>query len=199
MIRLNPGERTRWPGRIGLCLNENKLRITLALSALLHITCLFSFKMQAPASRLRPLQTTIELMDLREDIPTPPKPREIVKKTSDEPAKEIVEQKAAIPPAPQKMIFLPFYKVEQLPVFKNRILPVYPDKARKLGRTSRVILEAYIDAQGLVRQVRVLKSGGEHFDRAAMAALKKSSFTPAKIMGRTVSVYIRVPYDFSIE
>ncbi len=178
---------------------ENKLRITLVISAIIHLSLLFSFKMQAPGSRLRPLQTTIELLDFSEDIPTPPKPREIVKKPSDEPAEEIVEQKVALPPAAKKQIFLPFNKVEQLPVFKTRVIPAYPEAARKLGRTSRVILEAYIDAQGLVRRVRVLKSGGEHFDRAAMAALKKSSFKPAQIMGRAVPVKIRIPYVFSLE
>ncbi|MCK5218645.1 energy transducer TonB [bacterium] len=178
---------------------ENKLRITLVVSAAIHLSLLFAFKMHVPGNRLRPLQTTIELMDFSEDIPAPPKPREIVKKTDDAPAEEIVEQKASLPPAPKKQIFLPFYKVELLPVFKTRVIPVYPEKARKSGRTSRVILEAYIDAQGLVRQVRVLKSGGKHFDQAAMAALKKSSFKPARIMDQNAPVKIRIPYVFSLE
>jgi TonB family protein len=180
-------------------LNEYKIQVTLAVSFALHLVVLFAFQMQAPGSRLEPLQTTIELTDLQDSLPEPPKPREIIKKTSDEPAEEIVEKKVAIPPAQKKQIFLPFYKVEHLPVFKTRIMPTYPEQARKLGRTSQVILEAYIDALGVVRQVRILRSGGDFFDAAAIAALKKSNFKPAMIMGRAVPVKIRVQYIFSLE
>ncbi|MBN1594473.1 TonB family protein [candidate division FCPU426 bacterium] len=179
--------------------NENKLPVTLAASFGMHMGVLFSFHMQAPSSRLRMLETTIALTDMEEQVPEPPKTREVVRKPSSEPPEEAVEQQVAIPPAPQEHMFLPFYKVETLPVFKNRVLPAYPEAARKLGRTSQVMLEAYIDAEGNVRQVRILRSGGGLFDQAAITALQQSRFTPALILGRAVPVVIRVPYVFNLE
>lgn len=180
-------------------INENKIQLTLVVSLVIHLAVLFGIGMEPPGSRLRPVETTIDLVDLREQLPEPPKPREVIKKPADEPADEPVEQKVAMPSPPKKQIFLPFYKVDQLPQFTSRMTPVYPESARKLGRTGQVILEAYIDKDGRVRQVRILRSGGRPFDEAAIAALKQSQFTPAKVMGNTVPVKIRVPYVFSLD
>lgn len=180
-------------------IDQNKIQVTLILSFVLHVVILFAFQMQAPGSHLKPHETTIDLVDLQETLPEPPKPREVVKKPADEPAEEPVQQIVALPSAPKKQIFLPFYKVDQLPVFLTQTMPAYPEQARKLGRTSQVILEAYIDANGDVRDVKILKSGGEFFDLEAIKALKKSTFKPAKIMGKTVPVKIRVPYLFNLD
>jgi protein TonB len=95
-------------------------------------------------------------------------------------------------------LFLPFYAVEKIPGFQSKIMPMYPENARKLGRTSKVILEAYIDAEGIVRMIRVVKSGGAEFDQAAIEALKQSRFSPARINGKPVPVKILVPYVFTL-
>jgi len=78
-------------------------------------------------------------------------------------------------------------------------MPAYPEEARKLGRQSRVLLEAYIDQEGRVQKIVVLKSGGDKFDQAAVNALKKSMFKPAQMMGKPVAVKIRVPYVFDLK
>lgn len=95
-------------------------------------------------------------------------------------------------------MFLPFYAVEETPVFQTRSMPQYPPHALKLGWTAKVVLEAYIDSEGVVRMVRIIKSGGDLFDREAVEALKKSVFKPARVNGKPVPVKILVPYEFSL-
>jgi TonB family protein len=56
------------------------------------------------------------------------------------------------------------------------IAPAYPPTARGSGT---VLLEVEIDADGSVRQVRVVSSGGS-FDPAAIQAAERWSFSPAR-------------------
>lgn len=179
---------------------EHRLTITLVLSLLLQLSILFLFRLDLPERTLSTMVTTIDLVNIQEQAIVPEPPREVIKTVEPEADAIPVEKEVAIPQTTKpNPVFLPFYQVENLPTFKARSVPVYPERARKLGRTSQVLLEAYIDSQGLVQRVVVLKSGGNSFDQAAIAALKQSTFVPAMIMGKAVAVKIRVPYVFELK
>ncbi|MFT3711815.1 MAG: TonB-dependent receptor [Archangium sp.] len=59
-----------------------------------------------------------------------------------------------------------------------------------------VHLELQIDAQGRVSDVRVLESGGERFDDAAVAAVKQYEFNPATEDGVPVRSFVTYTYVF---
>jgi protein TonB len=82
------------------------------------------------------------------------------------------------------------------PAFLRRVLPVYPEQARRRGQEGKVVLRLCIDARGNLLQVTVLEGAGFGFDEAAVDAVKRSSFRPATISGKTVDCIARLPIRF---
>jgi TonB family protein len=89
-------------------------------------------------------------------------------------------------------------EVSQLPHFKIQVKPVYPEAARHSGIEGVVILQVDIDANGAVMNVEVAQSLGSGCDEAAVAAMRQSSFDPARVGFDPVPVRIRIPYRFKI-
>jgi TonB family protein len=95
--------------------------------------------------------------------------------------------------------YLPFYKLEKAPSFKIQKTPVYPFSARSAGAEARVVVEVYINDQGNVDDVKLIKSGGAGFDQAVIAAVRESSFEPGIKDGRTVASKVQIPYLFKLK
>lgn len=81
-----------------------------------------------------------------------------------------------------------------------RAAPVkYPLEALKRGREGRVVLDFYVDANGLVRESVVrTSSGSDRLDGAAMQAARQWRFTPEMKNGSTVPARALMPVDFRI-
>ena len=109
---------------------------------------------------------------------------------ADEPQSEVTGE-----PLPQPV---PLFKLTSLPRFVHKVEPNYPESMRSLGKEATVKLELLIDRKGRVRQVTVLQSGGEAFDKAASEALLSSSFIPGNIEGQPVAVRMRIPIRFKL-
>ena len=77
--------------------------------------------------------------------------------------------------------------------------PRYTELARRAGIQGVVILEAVIDKQGRVSNVRILKSLHSTLDAEAMAAVKDWTFEPARQGDRPVSVYYTLTINFQIQ
>ncbi len=76
--------------------------------------------------------------------------------------------------------------------------PEYPDFARRAGIEGRVIVKAWVDPTGSVRDVQLLRGTHELLDEAAVAAVRRWTFTPAKQNGRPVSVWVSIPVTFRL-
>lgn len=77
--------------------------------------------------------------------------------------------------------------------------PVYTEEAR-LGRIQGVvILEAIIDEQGNVRDVKVLKGLPMGLSESAAATAREWKFEPATLDGRPVPVYFNLTVRFSLQ
>ncbi|MBI5179396.1 MAG: TonB family protein [Nitrospinae bacterium] len=87
-------------------------------------------------------------------------------------------------------------KLSNRPFFRRNVKPVYPKQALTAGQEARVLAEVFINERGLVDDVRIVKSGGEVFDTAVMAALKQSLFEPGYVEGRPVAAKVLIPYSF---
>lgn len=59
--------------------------------------------------------------------------------------------------------------------------PQYPSMARRLGQEGTVVLEVIVSIEGLAKSVRIQESSGhELLDQAALQAISKWKFVPAK-------------------
>jgi len=84
------------------------------------------------------------------------------------------------------------------PRFLKRIVPEYPLKERRLGKTGVVVLMLAIDAKGRLINVEVIKEGGTGFTSAAVVAIKNSSFIAARRNGSPVACKAVLPIRFRL-
>jgi protein TonB len=85
------------------------------------------------------------------------------------------------------------------PAFLHREMPVYPMMARKLNQEGRVMLKLTIDEKGNLSDVEVIKKAGYGFTEAAVEAVKKSTFLPAKKDGKPIASRALLPIRFRLE
>lgn len=92
----------------------------------------------------------------------------------------------------------------QPPIFNaaylNNPAPDYPSASRRLGEQGKVLLLVQITADGAAGSVTLqTSSGSARLDQAALEAVKKWRFVPAKRGEQAVSASVIVPVRFSIE
>jgi protein TonB len=78
--------------------------------------------------------------------------------------------------------------------------PVYPPLARRLGEQGRALLRVYVTADGIADTVELRStSGSDRLDRAALEAVRRWRFVPARQGDARVAAWVLVPISFSIE
>lgn len=85
------------------------------------------------------------------------------------------------------------------PFYHHQVMPVYPSIARKMGKEGKVLLRLTIDARGTLLNVEVLEDPGYGFAEAAIRAVKKSTFIPARNAGNPVFAKALLPIKFVLE
>jgi TonB family protein len=85
------------------------------------------------------------------------------------------------------------------PEIISHVKPVYTEKARRAGTEGTVIVEAIIDEEGCVRNVRVLKEQPNGLTEAAVEAVRQWAFSPARLEDRPVKVYYVLTVNFGIQ
>lgn len=116
-----------------------------------------------------------------------------------EPVEAIVK---GINKEPPKEIF--YSSVDEFPrpldgpseIFSNL---VYPETAKQNKVQGIVIIKAFIDKTGTVVSTEVTKSIGSGCDEAAIEAIKKTKFSPAKIKNQAVGSQLLIPVKFKLE
>jgi TonB family protein len=77
--------------------------------------------------------------------------------------------------------------------------PQYPASARSEGKEGRVLLRVLVDAQGKTKTVEInLSSGSNVLDRAAVDAIGRWRFSPARRGDQPVESWVRIPIDFRL-
>ncbi len=100
-----------------------------------------------------------------------------------------------IPPIRRKPI-IPGGNVQEAKLI-FRVDPVYPELARRAHVSGSVILEAVIDEEGSVTEVRIL-SGHPLLNDAAIQAVKQWKYSPTVLNGEPVPVLATVTVIFQI-
>ena len=78
--------------------------------------------------------------------------------------------------------------------------PTYPESARRAGIEGTSLLRFEITEGGMVSKVTVEKSAGhEELDRAAIAAVQKWRFEPARRGAQAVAVWVTLPVRFELK
>ena len=84
------------------------------------------------------------------------------------------------------------------PVLISRVEPVYPELARRTRQSGTVILQTVIDENGRVTNVEVIKGLGGGLQQAAIDAVSRWRFEPARMNGRPVKVFFNLTVQFSL-
>jgi protein TonB len=78
--------------------------------------------------------------------------------------------------------------------------PPYPSQARRLGERGRVVLRVLVTAVGLPERVELrTSSGSPRLDGAALQAVQRWKFVPARQGETPVSAWVLVPILFTLE
>jgi protein TonB len=78
--------------------------------------------------------------------------------------------------------------------------PRHPELARGRGREGTVFVEADVDERGVPSAVRVRQSSGHAIlDEAAVAAIDRWRFSPARSAGKPVPRRVVVPVEFQLK
>ena len=101
------------------------------------------------------------------------------------------------PPAPRAPVRIGG-QIKQ-PQLLKRVEPVYPPLAVKAHIQGVVILEATVDEDGAVTEVRLLRSANPLLDREAEMALRQWRYSPLDLNGSHVPFVLTVTLSFFLE
>ena len=105
----------------------------------------------------------------------------------------------APPPPPEgpRVKFIPY---DDPPQPLSNIRPVYPEIAQEAGIEGTVVVQVFIDKKGRVQDTIILKGiPNTGLDEAAVTAIRKTRFRPAKQRERAVGVWISIPVNFRLK
>ena len=101
------------------------------------------------------------------------------------------------PPDGPRVKFIPY---DDPPQPLSSIRPVYPEIAQEAGIEGTVVVQVFVDKKGRVQDTLVLKGiPNTGLDEAAVAAIKKTRFRPARQRERAVGVWISIPVNFRLK
>jgi protein TonB len=208
-----------------------KIRFFVFLFAvLLHVLLLVfvAFRVEITEKAEEVPANVMRLVDVREETPLPPPPppplREIPPENFQNTVEAVAETMVETDEVPDEVItgavpyadgsgaeggeeqidFLPMSRISVLPVFPEdqiRRAIVYPPIALRSGIEGTVYLELFVDRQGAIRQISILRETppGRGFGEAAISAFKGIRGAPAESNGQKVAVRFRYPVRFTIK
>ena len=91
------------------------------------------------------------------------------------------------------------YEVAELPRLVNEVRVPYPKIARIRGVQGPVVLDIIVSSKGEVSSAKVVTSPSPELSEAALLALQKFRFRPARLKDKPVAIQIRYTYRFILE
>ena len=145
--------------------------------------------------------------------PPPPKPPEIKPKPKPQMIAAETPAPAAIEaPPPEPVVFeepppptqgepapLPVIPPNFVAAYLDNPAPRYPDSSKRLGESGLVVLRVRVSPEGRAESADIEKSCGfPRLDRAALDAVRKWKFVPAKQGEQPVAATVLVPLNFEL-
>jgi periplasmic protein TonB len=197
---------------------EVSLIVSLAV-----IVAAFKFSPQAIESELlnEGTQEIIKIEDIvntvqKPDIPPPPKAPQIIGATIEDVPEDIIlvdiedVKPVKLPnnPPPKSIVIdgekIIFEVVEEMPAPVGGLKAIqekvhYTEIAKRIELQGTVYIQAKIDKNGEVVEVKVLKGLGAGLDEEALNAVKSTKFIPGKQRGKAVNVKMVIPIKFVLK
>ncbi len=90
--------------------------------------------------------------------------------------------------------------VDSSPKLRRYIPPLYPPRARGKRIEGKVLVRCVVTADGRVKDgVVVSATPPGYFEEAALAAIARWTFIPARYLGEKVPVYVDIPLSFTLK
>ncbi len=90
--------------------------------------------------------------------------------------------------------------VDRMPTPIRQPKPRYPMSARRMGQSGQVLLRLFVDPEGAVREVGVVRAEPAGvFEDAAVEAARKWQFSPAVSRGVAVGMWMTLPVRFALD
>jgi protein TonB len=84
--------------------------------------------------------------------------------------------------------------------YLNNPPPAYPPLSRRLKEQGRVLLRVLVSTAGNAQDVELrTSSGSERLDRAAIEAVRRWRFSPARRGAETIAAWALVPIVFQLD
>ena len=78
-------------------------------------------------------------------------------------------------------------------------LIIYPELAREAGIEGKIFVRAFINTKGIVTATKIVKGlPNTGLDEAALGAIKRSRWYPARQRDKKVGIWLTIPVDFSL-
>ncbi len=89
----------------------------------------------------------------------------------------------------------------ELPVLLSRVDARFPDAARRLNLSGEVVLRLVVEATGSVGRIDVMTTGPAGMTEAAVDAVRRWTYRPARVHGQPVAVWkvVRVRFSRTVE
>lgn len=84
---------------------------------------------------------------------------------------------------------------DEPPRLKSSISPKYPKEAKEAGIKGKVYIKVYIDKDGKAKETIILE-GIKELNQAAIDAVTKARYEPAKLKGKPVGVWVNLSITF---
>ena len=195
--------------------------IIFASVTVLHIIIIMTaaFHMEIAVREAEPVAGVMRLVDVQEEIKPPPppeKPPELPREIQPSVAETMIETTEIPPPVspsvpgrvqessgPAAEQYLSQSKITVLPVLPEAEIAratVYPPIAQRSGIEGVVQLELFIDRQGNVQKVSILREDPPEkgFGAAAVNAFRGIRGKPAEANGTAVAVRFRYKFTFKL-
>ena len=196
------------------------VRMTTLISVIMLIMFLVAFpRFEAKEFLDKEIQIEIEQFDIPQtqqfDLPPPPsRPSIPVESENEDLADDVTIEETELedfvewdapPPPPTEGPRVRFIPYDDPPVplggysaIQRNI--IYPEIAQEAGIEGTVVIQAFVDKKGKVTDTVVLKGiPNTGLDEAAMTAIAKTRFKPAKQRDRPVGVWISIPVNFRLK
>ncbi len=183
--------------------------LLFAFALLLHLAAFYFINFTGKEEEIDTVDfreaEVFKLVDVQEFVPPPPAPvekKEVVTVSNQPKASEnFVETKEEVVVEREEIVYLPQHKISSVPIIPSReVLSriVYPPMALKQGIEAVVYLELFIDSNGSIKKIKVLKDPGHGFAQAAVKALEGVTCVPANANGKNCAVRYRYPVKFTL-
>jgi protein TonB len=156
------------------------------------------------ASQPRPvLQPAVQPVAIATPTPTPAPlaPTGVTEPQTPAPAAALAAVEPAAPPAPPAPMATPKIELPSSSAeYLNNPPPAYPPLSKRLGEQGKVVVRAFIEANGTATKAEIRTSSGyERLDKTALQTVLRWRYVPGKRAGVVEAMWFNVPINFVLE